>query len=61
MQLTDSVDDVFRYILLVAGDEVIYTVNSEIFARVLFSQNFTYAKFRENKILVKWKKYSVIY
>ena len=27
-----------------------YTVNSEIFVRVLFSQNFTYAKFRENKI-----------
>ena len=48
MQLTDSVDDVFRYILLVAGDEVIYTVNSEISARVLFSQSFTYAKFREN-------------
>ena len=25
------------------------TVNSEIFARTLFSQNFAYAKFRENK------------
>ena len=25
------------------------TVNSEIFARVLFSRNFAYAKFRENK------------
>ena len=25
-----------------------YTVNSEIFARTLFSRNFTYAKFREN-------------
>ena len=24
------------------------TVNSEIFARVLFSRNFAYAKFREN-------------
>ena len=25
------------------------TVNSEIFARTLFLQNFSYAKFRENK------------
>ena len=29
------------------------TVNSEIFARVLFLQNIAYAKFRENKILAK--------
>ena len=29
------------------------TVNSEIFARVLFSRIFAYAKFRENKILAK--------
>ena len=29
------------------------TVNSEIFARVLFSRNFADAKFRENKPLVK--------
>ena len=29
------------------------TVNPEIFARVLFSPNFAYAKFRENKILAK--------
>ena len=28
-----------------------YTVNSEIFARVLHSQNFAYGKLRENKIL----------
>ena len=27
------------------------TVNWEIFTRVLFSQNFAYAKFRENKII----------
>ena len=26
-----------------------------IFARVLFSRNFAYAKFRENKILAKWR------
>ena len=37
------------------------TVNSEILARVLFSQNFAYAKFCENKILAKWRNYSVIY
>ena len=29
------------------------TVNLEIFARVLLSRNFAYAKFRENKILAK--------
>ena len=39
----------------------IYTVNSEIFMRVLFSQNFAYAKFRENRILVKWRNHSVVY
>ena len=32
------------------------SLNSEIFARVLFSQNFAYAKFRENKILAKMPK-----
>ena len=32
------------------------TVNSEIFSRVLFTRNFAYAKFRENKILTKWRK-----
>ena len=26
-----------------------YTVNSEIFARILFSRNFAYVKFREKK------------
>ena len=30
-----------------------YTVNSEIFARVLFSRNFAYAKFHEYKTLAK--------
>ena len=40
----------------------INTVNSEIFARVLFSRNFAYAaKFRENKTLAKWRNHSVIY
>ena len=37
------------------------TVNSEIFARTLFSRNFAYAKFRENKTLAKWQNHSVFY
>ena len=37
------------------------TVNSEILAKVLLSQNIAFAKFRENKILTKWRNYSVIY
>ena len=37
------------------------TVNSDIFARVLFSRNFAYAKFRENKILAKCRNHSVVY
>ena len=37
------------------------TVNTEIFGRVLFSRNFAYAKFRENKILAKWRNHSVDY
>ena len=37
------------------------TVNPEIFARVLFSRNFAYAKFGENKILAKWRNHSVVY
>ena len=28
---------------------LVHTVNSEIFARILFSRNFAYAEFRENK------------
>ena len=35
------------------------TVNSEIFARTLFSRNSSYAKFCENKTLVKWQNHSV--
>ena len=37
------------------------TVDSEIYARVIFSRNFAYAKFRENKILAKWRNHSVVY
>ena len=37
------------------------TVNSEFFARVLFSQNFAFAKFRENEILQKLRNHSVDY
>ena len=32
-------------------------VKSEIFASVLFSRNFTYAKFRESKTLWKWRNH----
>ena len=37
------------------------TVNLEIFARTLFSRNFAYAKFRENKTIAKWQNHSVVY
>ena len=37
------------------------TVNSEIFSRLLFTQNFAHAKFLESKTLAKWPYYSVIY
>ena len=44
----------FRQILLnVYNQFSFYTVNSEFFARVLFSQNFEEAKFRENKTFAK--------
>ena len=33
------------------------TVDSEIFAMVLFSRNFAFAKFRENEILAKWQNH----
>ena len=35
------------------------TVNLEIFMRVLFSRNFAYEKFCENKILAKWRNHSI--
>ena len=37
------------------------TVNLEIFERVLFSRNFAYAKFHENKILTNWRNHSVVF
>ena len=37
------------------------TVNSEIFARVLFLKNFADVKFCENKTLIKWQNHSVVY
>ena len=39
----------------------LYSVNSEIFAMVLFSRNFANAKFREHRTLVKWRNHYVIY
>ena len=44
-----------------ASEWTVSTVNSNIFARTLFSRNFAYAKFRENKTLAKWQKHSVVY
>ena len=37
------------------------TVNLEFFARVLFSQNFAYAMFCENKTLAIWLDHPVVY
>ena len=34
-------------------NSILHTVNFEILARVLYSRNFAYAKFREKKILAK--------
>ena len=34
-------------------DPLLATVNSEIFAKVLFLRNFAYAKVRENKTFAK--------
>ena len=31
------------------------------FREVLFSRNFSHAKFRENKIIAKWRNHSVVY
>ena len=43
------------------GQYLLFTVYSEIFARVLLSRNFTYAKYRENNILTNWRNHSVVY
>ena len=34
--------------------KIVSTVSSEIFARTLYSRNFAYAKFHENKTIAKW-------
>ena len=44
------------------GRSVLYTilhdtVNLEIFAKILFSRNFAYTKFREIKSSVKWRNH----
>ena len=43
------------------GDDWTNTVNLEIFARIVFSRNVAYEKFRESKILAKWLNHSVDY
>ena len=45
---TEAIDNVKTEWLM-----FLYTVNSEIFARVLISRNFAYAKFHDNKTLAK--------
>ena len=42
----DQVSELPRFI-----NYTVHTVNSKIFARTLFSRNFAYAKFCENKTL----------
>ena len=44
-----------------AHEMLVLTVNLVIFARVLFSRNFAYAKFGENIIVAKWSNHSVVY
>ena len=48
------------YLIILGVSKAFNTVNSEIFARVLFTRNFAYAKFRENKILAKCPNPSVV-
>ena len=37
-----------------------FTVNSEIFARVLFTRNFANAKLSANKTITKWQNHFVV-
>ena len=41
--------------------QVLYTLNSEIFGKVLFSRNFAYWMFPEIKIFTKWQNHSGVY
>ena len=54
MQICDPQSSRLRHDLHVSVHEGVY------FARVLFSQNIAYAKFRENKTLAKISEYTVI-
>ena len=56
-KVLDKIREADRHIQDVTRD----TVNSEILVRTLFSRNFAYAKFRENKTLVNWQTHSVVY
>ena len=60
-QLTASGSKLDLNVKFSQGKPKIITVNSEIFARTLFSRNFANAKFRENKTLAKWQNHSVVY
>ena len=56
-----SSPEVYKLHILIKHSNKLYTVNSEIFARTLFSRNLAYAKFRKNKTLAKWQNHSVVY
>ena len=47
--------------IISAYSSTLHTVNLEFFARTLFSRNWAYAKFRENKTLAKRQNHSVVY
>ena len=51
----DSGNSQMTYLNLYPKGILILTVNSDIFARGLFSRNFADAKIRENKTLAKWR------
>ena len=53
LKFSDPLPDTHLYFIWPEPPHVFETVNSEFFARVLFSRNFAYAKFRENEILAK--------
>ena len=57
---SSSIVTVLSFLLKQEIGCILSTVNSEIFARVLFSRNFAYAKFGENKNLAKCRNQSVI-
>ena len=56
----NNFDKKYAHNVPIKSNTVDITVDSKIFAMVLFSQNFAYAKFCENKALIKWRDHSVV-